>query len=177
MKRLFCSLLTAFAFFCVAQNANAQLAMTNQTDKPVWVAVTYNFVEADADWSDNTWVSEGWLYIAPGDTTTVSRHIGFDRNDGIKTNFFYYAFQPDGREWKGIRKFVVEDPTDLDALDKERFEYRIPRAHKEATLTKKPNYVRRLFKGGTLGKNPYEVITLRANDLDDTPEGEDEFRH
>ncbi len=168
---LLCCFLMVSALF---QDANAQripLRCTNQTALPVWIAVAYNHIP-DLD-SKDTWVCEGWLYIEPRDTVVLSRHMGFDRTDGIKTNFFYYAYQvgQGAREWKGIRKFLVDISK---PSSKDEFEFSISRAHK---LDDNPNHKRYHFKAGVLGApgadpnaRPKDMIVLRQSDRNDVPD-------
>jgi hypothetical protein len=93
--------MTRIFFFCIAiltainTNVYAQVYCRNETAKPVWLALVYNFVPPNIQMvsSGDTWISEGWYYIAPSETIQLSSHIGYDRNIGTKTNFFYYAEQ------------------------------------------------------------------------------------
>jgi len=150
----------------------AQLYCTNQTDLPVWVSVAYNYIDMKQADPKDTWVVEGWLYVEPRDTIVLSEHLGYDgESETIKTNFFYHAYQdaPNGRSWEGIRKFMcdTEPPT-----NREEFEFRIPRAHKEAIQFKNPTYKWYLFKAGVLGRdNKPAIVTLKQNDVNDTIEG------
>ncbi len=166
----------AFLFFLLVSGATvsdayAQLECTNRTELPVWIAIAYNYTPPDSDWSDNDWVTEGWLYIKPGDTVTLSKHMGYDKEMGFKNNFFYYAYQPNGREWKGIRKFAL-DKRPPNAKTPDEFDFKIRRAHKNLTVDKRrnPNYERFLFKGGDLGDKSYAIIELGQNDINDTPD-------
>ncbi len=171
MRSFFACLCMLFLIGAISKQANAQLICTNQTDKPVWIAIAYNYTPADSGWEDNTWVTEGWKYINPKDSVILSEHMGYDREMGIKNNFFFYAFQPNGREWKGIRKFALDSRSpDKDKPDE--YEFRITRAHKEITVDprRNPHNKRYLFKGGVLGDKPKDVITLRQSDIDDTPD-------
>jgi len=177
MKKLL--LLCGFLLLGAATNhSHAQLYCTNQTNAPVWIAIAYNYIDWTPGMGDvkDTWVTESWLYIEPGDSAVLSSHMGYDRELGSKTNFFYHAFQdvPGGRTWEGIRKFML-DTTPPNPRKKGEFDLRISRAHKEAIRAKNPSYKWHLFKAGTLGTKQSHIIVLRQNDINDTIGGVDDI--
>ena len=102
----------------------AQLFCTNQTDKDVWLSIAYNHLAEEAvNANENRWVTEGWIYVGPRDTLQLTTHMGYKRGHGVKTLFFYNAYQPDGREWTGPRKFLV-DPNPS-KVEPDKFDFKI----------------------------------------------------
>jgi len=165
MYKILLSALLALA--CNPFLAYGQLYCTNHTTQGVWLAIAYNFVEpTQPNCQINSWVTEGWLYVAPNDTAILSNFIGFDKHGGVKTNFFYYAYQVDGRDWSGPRKFLV-DPNPH-PVDPNRYDFRI----NDANLPEKhPNtdYVYVNFKTGVWGKDNSYTLVLSPDDQNDLP--------
>ncbi|OWY24765.1 hypothetical protein C7N43_14905 [Sphingobacteriales bacterium UPWRP_1] len=153
-----------------ATNLKAQLYCTNLSDAPVWLAIAYNYVpdatdvEISAAETDR-WITEGWVYLDVGQTAQLSTHIGFSREYGIKTNFFYYAYQPGGREWRGARKFLIDaNPADVDPHS---FKSRIEYANQPERYNGYPTIRYAPFKGATEGKEGRFDIVLKQNDEND----------
>ncbi len=90
---------------------------------------------------------EGWLYILPKDTVQLTTHLGIDKEKGIITNVFYYAYQPDGRKWEGNRKFLADVYPPNVSPDK--YSYLIDDANHVRNEQTNPNIQVLLFKAGT----------------------------
>lgn len=150
-------------------SVKAQVFCTNQTEKGVWIAVAYNYLQdATWEWKRDTWRSEGWLYVLPKDTVQLTTHLGIDKEKGVITNVFYYAYQPDGRKWEGNRKFLADVYPPNVSPDK--YSYLIDDANHVRDEQTNPNIQVLLFKAGT---NAYQkgtfLITLRQTDVNDPP--------
>lgn len=163
MKRIF--LLAACLWFgLLSKDCKAQLYAENQTQKPVWFAVAYHESTRDGE---TTWISESWRHIAPGEKIEVS-HIGYDSEIGWRHNFFYYAYQdaPNGRQWRGPRKFVL-DSVAPNLAQKDKFENAVYDAHKRQVLARKASYKWYLFKNGIVGEDgQVHTFVLRESDPD-----------
>lgn len=150
-------------------SVKAQVFCTNQTEKGAWIAVTYNYLKDFRwDWKQDTWRSEGWLYIQPYDTIQLTTHLGLDREKGIITNVFYYAYQPDGRTWSGSRKFLADVyPANISS---DKYAYQIDDANHIRDEQTNPNIQVLLFKAGTNAHQKGRfLITLRQSDVNDPP--------
>lgn len=161
--------MTRIFFFCIAiltainTNVYAQVYCRNETAKPVWLALVYNFVPPNIQMvsSGDTWISEGWYYIAPSETIQLSSHIGYDRNIGTKTNFFYYAEQEGGRMWFGARQYLIDNsaPKTPDQLS-----FRIEKAQGKHYYNEVAQLQLMPFKGATNTRESHYTIVLRQDD-------------
>ncbi len=88
-----------FSFFYL-NKFQAQLVFSNDQKNSVYVALTYYLNTADY----KRWYSTGWYYIDPFETRNL---IEGELNDSC---YFYYAYDSDGKIWKGDGKysFIVE---------------------------------------------------------------------
>ena len=158
--------ITLFVLF-TSLSVKAQVFCTNQTEKGAWIAVAYNYLkDPDWEWKRDTWRSEGWLYIQPYDTIQLTTHLGLDREKGVITNVFYYAYQPDGRTWSGSRKFLVDVyPSNISP---DKYSYQIDDANHIRDDQTNPNIQVLLFKAGTNAHQKGKfLITLRQTDAND----------
>ncbi|MBK6890557.1 MAG: hypothetical protein IPI59_02275 [Sphingobacteriales bacterium] len=162
----YCLLIGIFIANTIA--ANAQLFCQNTTNKDIWLSLAYNYVPiekiGEPDLYD-TFVCEGWFYVPAGGAAQLTTHIGFDRKHGVKTNFFFYAYQIGGREWSGSRLFL----TDFNAPKKQgQLGFKIENAQKTATNTN-PQYWTLNFKRGVNTDMATYVLVLREDDVNDPP--------
>jgi hypothetical protein len=162
MKTIFLACL----FCAFAGQAKAQLYCYNETAKPIWLALVYNYVPADIVMvsSGDTWISEGWFYIPPNERVQLTTHIGYHREFGTKSNFFYYAEQVGGRDWYGSRAYLVDvqaerNPTQLS--------YRIEKAQSSYIYKDVPQLKTMPFKGATNTRDAQYTIVLRENDANE----------
>jgi len=164
------TLLCLFILIIYNKNCKAQLFCTNQTNKDVWLSIAYNHLPDEAaNASENIWVTEGWIYVAPNDTLQLTSHMGYKRGHGVKTLFFYNAYQPDGREWTGPRKFLVDpNPTDVEP---HKFDFKIEYANNADLYKDRPNLKFVQFKAASFygDENRQYLITLRNDDENDPP--------
>jgi hypothetical protein len=156
-------------FVICAGIANAQVFCTNHTDKEVWIAVAYNHVpEKSVTVNDNYWVCEGWLYVGVNDTVQLTSHMGYQSGLGIKTHFFYHAYQPNSRTWTGPRKFLV-DPNPPNVNPK-KFDFKVVNANRPDLYVDKPNLTYLQFKAATYGdRSGQYLIVLNQDDTNDPP--------
>ena len=164
------TLLCFFALMGYKNTCKAQLFSTNQTDKDVWLAIAYNHLPEEVkNANENRWVTEGWIYIGPNDTLQLTSHMGYKRGYGVKTLFFYNAYQPGGREWTGPRKFLV-DPNPSD-VEPHKFDFKIEYANKADLYKNQPQLKYVQFKAASYygDKNGQYLITLKNDDENDPP--------
>lgn len=170
LKQLLLSLLLITSGLMYDQ-LQAQVFCTNETESPVWVAVAYNQVPAGQLYADgNMWVTEGWVYVQPNETIRLTTHLAYSKEYGMITNIFYYAYQdvPEGREWTGPRKFLIE-ATPKESRTLNTYDFRIEHANRRDYYKDNPNFQFGQFKGATLGQEEQYHIVLRQNDTNDPP--------
>lgn len=163
-------LLCLFILISYSSTCKAQLFCTNQTQQDVWLAIAYNHLAEEAkNASENRWVTEGWIYVAPHDTLQLTSHMGYKRGDGVKTLFFYNAYQPNGREWTGPRKFLV-DPNPAN-VEPNKFDFKIEFANKADLYENQPQLKYVQFKAASYygDEHGQYLITLRNDDENDPP--------
>lgn len=160
---------TFILFVATTTSLFAQLYCHNNTEKDVWISIAYNYVPkevVDVSTGD-TWVSEGWFFVAPGATVQLTTHLGTNSQYGTKTNFYYYAFQEgkDGRDWFGSHAFLVDNKA---PYLKDQLSFRIEKANSKPTYANVPNLQMMPFKLGVLGLHGQHVLELDK----DTPNDE-----
>lgn len=109
--------LVALSALCLATPAAAELRLCNKSDVPQSVAVGYK----DGD----TWVSEGWWQIAPGDCATPIRAE-------LSARYYYYAVSAPGQQFDGegymfctdSAAFTIEGDTECEARGYTRRSFR-----------------------------------------------------
>ncbi len=159
-------------FVLFSQFIQAQLFCTNESEAPVWLAVAYNQVTKigmDATTVEDIWVTEGWIYLDVGYTAQISTHLGFDKTEGMKSNFFYYAYQPvdGGKEWRGNRKFLVDiEPENVDPFT---FKTKILFANMPEKYSHRKSIQYMPFKVATNMNFGYYTIVLKQDDEDEPP--------
>lgn len=151
-------------------HAHAQLFCTNTTPEIIYIAVGYNFCpiqneQGDIDPNLNMWITEGWLTISPQQTTQILDYIGYNKQNGYKSNLFYYAFN-NTRDWKGSRKFLVDT---LPPPNTNQLSFRIEQANRPDLHLQSPNLKYVPFKWvGKVTRGSYNLI-LSNDDLNDPP--------
>lgn len=142
---------------------NAQVYCRNETDKPVWLALAYNFVPNDIVMvsTGDIWISEGWFYIPPQGIVQLTTHIGYSREYGTKTNFFYYAEQVNGRDWYGARSYLVDYKAERSTT---QLAFKIEKAQNSFTYKDVPQLRMMPFKGATNTREAQYTIVLRPDD-------------
>lgn len=142
----------------------AQLLCTNNTSEPVWVAIAYHFTPKYGQvWEEGNWVSDGWFYITPGKTLQLHSYIGVNATLGLAFDFYYFAFQPNGKEWRGSRNFL----TDIDPNKKispDLLDFRIFHADNTEAYPEMPYYVPFEFKFATRQRSGSYTIELKVDD-------------
>jgi len=109
MKNQF--LLLLLLSYCMPLIVEAQVFGLNNTAQPIWIAMAYEHkpIEAPNGYENQTfWVTEGWLLIKPFSKVQLTTHIGYDKKEGYKSNFHYYAYQSNGDVWKGDKQLLVD---------------------------------------------------------------------
>lgn len=165
-------LLTAIFILFFSLPTYAQLFCTNESANPVWLAVAYSQIKKtnSLDTSpEEVWLSEGWIYLKVGQTAQLTTHIGFDRIEGNKTNFYYYAYQPveGGKEWRGNRKFLVDvDPEEVDPF---LFKTKILYANMPEKYRHRKSVQFKPFKMATNITQGFYTIVLKQDDRNEPP--------
>ncbi|QQS28203.1 MAG: hypothetical protein IPM47_15195 [Sphingobacteriales bacterium] len=110
MKHILLATCALLIFFNL--KTEAQVYCKNDSSEPVWLSLAYHYTPKTGDkWQEGNWVSEGWYYIPTGTTKQIHNFIGIDENVGLAYEFYYFAFQPEKKEWTGYRPFLTDiDP-------------------------------------------------------------------
>lgn len=166
MSRSFIQITIISIVLSLPYRACAQLYCQNQTQQEVWLSLAYNYIAADADISNNIWITEGWFYIPAGGTVQLASHIGYDKGKGIKTNFFFYAYQPGGRDWNGSRRFIIDYDSPRNT---QRLSFKVEYANQTSAFNDYPNLREALFKKGTNTQQKQHTLILRQDDENDPP--------
>ncbi|MBL7784317.1 MAG: hypothetical protein JNM36_00240 [Chitinophagales bacterium] len=157
------SLLMSFSSFAIAQ-----VYCTNQTDKGAWIAVAYHHImDLTKSAAESPYVTEGWLYVVPYDTIQVGTHLGWNKQYGCKSNYYFYAYQPGGRNWSGTRYFLVN--TNPDNVRPDQLSFRVEFANKTGAAYKGGSIQPLGFKKGTNQNEGKFLIILREDDENDPP--------
>ena len=163
LKRFFVWL-TGVCLSLVCLPAQAQLFCTNTTSKPVWIAIAYHYTPRyEQTWEEGNWVSDGWFYITPGNTIQLHSYIGVNATLGLAFDFYYFAFQPNAKEWRGDRNFLT-DINPNKKISPNLLDFRIYHADNIEAYPENSNYVPFDFRFATGQRSGAYTIILKEND-------------